>query len=123
MTRKILLGVVVALVLVSTGAMAQDYFNPLFGFHTDSLVPEVSPCGAVGIAGNVAPVVYDSSLVLVYTCNDGRVIGRRFFRPNDHNDAPPVTVAPAATVRCTVPGMVTSINGGCVPPNHPLAPK
>ena len=131
MNRKTILGVVVALGLFAGGVYAQDMIYPFRFAHIDVPLSE-APCA---LMGPVSMTVYDRNPWIVYTCNTGQVILRRFLNPNDNAIEPmpviiypnaqpesPVPAAPA-TVRCTVPGMVTSIYGGCVPKDHPSAPK
>jgi len=133
MNRTTLLGVVLALGLFTGGVYAQDKIFAFKGAHLDVPLSD-APCA---LMGPVSMTVYDKNPWIVYTCNTGQVILRRYMNPNDSAITPvpviifpdqqpepvPTPQLPTATVRCTVPGMVTSIYGGCVPPNHPSAPK
>jgi len=129
MTRKMLLGAALALVLFSSRASAQDYVYPFIA-HVD--VPIETPC----IAVSASMTVYDKNPWIVFTCNTGQVILRRFLNPNDHTIAPvavytvanpntPIPRNPGDTTieACHVPGMLTGIHGGCVDQNHPDAPR
>jgi hypothetical protein len=131
MTRTTVLSLVAVLCLSSVGAYAGDLFYAFHGAFVD--VPLTSPCASTQTASAIG--VYDGNAWITFTCNDGSVILRRYLNPNDNSKPPtavytvpnpnapaPVPTAAPKTVACTVPGMVTSINGGCVPPNHPLAP-
>ena len=127
MNRKTVLGVVLALGLFSGGVYAQDY---IFAFQAHVDVPIETPC----IAVSASMTVYDKNPWIVFTCNTGQVIVRRFLNPNDHTIAPvavytvenpntPIPRDPRDTTveACHVPGMVTGIYGGCVPLDHPNA--
>lgn len=132
--KRLLIGAFAAVLLFSTGALAQDYFTPLFAAFADYAVPAESPCAGVGVK-QIAPYEYDKSLTLFYLCGDDRVVARRFFRPNDQSVAPtpvyivqspdPVPVAPPppsnGTLSSCPGGFVEGVTGGCVPPDHPLA--
>jgi len=148
--KRVLLvvGVVMAAWLVAASAGAQqlpptggDY---IYAFrnapHIDILID--NPCLAQ-VRTASGPTLYDGNPWITFVCTSGEIVLRRYLNPNDHNSVVPIpvyTVAdpnlwplppiaaptpPAApkTVACTVPGMVTSIHGGCVPSNHPDAPK
>ncbi|HMF60606.1 MAG TPA: hypothetical protein VK595_09545 [Vicinamibacterales bacterium] len=129
MNRTTLLGVVLALGLFSSEASAQDQIFAFRGAHID--VPIETPC----IAVSASMTVYDSNPWILFTCNTGQVILRRFLNPNDHAIAPvavytvenpnrPIPRDPRDTTieACHVPGMVTGIYGGCVPLDHPNNP-
>ena len=138
MNRKTILGVVVALGLFAGGVSAGDYIYAFRNAPTFDIAV-TSPCTLNGSQTRNASglTVYDRNAWIVFTCEDGSTILRRYLNPNDNAISPvpvytvpnpnvpeqPTTPATPATVRCTVPGMVTSIYGGCVPPNHPSAPK
>jgi hypothetical protein len=124
--KRVLFGVVAAIVLFTAGAVAQDR---IFGWqlHQDRNLPD-HPCGANGLLGSAQPFFYDHQALVFYTCNDNRVIVRTFYNPQDNvREAQPVYViqgpsAPAPTVYCPT-GLVPSKGGGCVPANHPDAAK
>ena len=129
--KRLIVGVVLAVVVFAAGAVAQDRFYAFRTGHMDVPLP-AGPCGFQGIRGPVTMTVYDRSAWVVYTCNDDRVILRRFMNPNDTAITPqPVyTVAkpgsqpidPLLHPDCPAyPGMVPSRFGGCVPPDHPDA--
>lgn len=130
--KRVAVGGVLVIVLGYLGVeftTAQDFIYT--GFSTSRVYPlALRPCGDVGLKGPVAPEVYDTTLWLFYTCNDDRVIPVRFFNPidNAHTVAAPVTAPPTERQvelplsKC--PGnFVAGIYGGCVPPDHPMAPK
>jgi hypothetical protein len=136
----VIAGVVAAALSLAVGTVAaQDYFSPLFSAYVDHVVPGDSPCGATPIR-TITPSTYDETVMLWYLCEDNRVIARRFFRAGGGAQVPqPVylvnppdvsstssTPAPSApspsTSSCAAyPGFVPAVNGGCVPPDHPLA--
>lgn len=131
--KRLLIGAFVAVLLFSTGALAQDYFTPLFAAFTDYTVPAEAPCAGTGVK-QIAPHQYDGTLMLFYLCGDDRVVARRFFRPNDQSvtptpvfivpgpDAVPAPPPPSNGTLSTCPGgFVEGVTGGCVPPDHPLA--
>ena len=122
---------VLVLAALATGALAQDYIFTNFAASRDIPVPP-SPCI---LKDSAQPVVYDTSIWLFYTCLDGRVIARRFYHQNDQaalaRPQPVIIVQPAAAPQvststtavaagCPV-GFVSGIQGGCVPPDHPMA--
>jgi hypothetical protein len=131
MNRSTVIRSLAIVVLVGAGAAAARAQDKFFTFATAAFVdiPVVSPCGPVRAA---SMTVYDKNAWVVFTCTSGEVVLRRYLNPNDNAVAPTAvyTVAdPTAAVpvddrhTCTVPGMVTGIYGGCVPLNHPNAPR
>jgi hypothetical protein len=137
-TKRFAIAAVVAgVVSVAAGTVAaQDYFFPLFSGYVDHVVPGDSPCGYSPVK-NVTPSTYEDTLMLWYLCEDNRVIARRFFRGAGSTEVPkpvylvsqpgavsvqssPLPPAPAPGVQCPA-GFVGATNGGCVPPDHPLA--
>jgi hypothetical protein len=136
MKRNFVIAAVVAAALsfaVGTVA-AQDYFFPLFGAYVDHVVPNDPPCGSVAIR-QIAPTVYEDTILLWYLCEDNRVVARRFFRSGGSSEAPkpvylvpgpdsaPPPSAPAPTDLSCPAGTIPAIGGGCVPPDHPLAAR
>jgi hypothetical protein len=122
MTRRIVVCGMLACV-IATGAFAQDYFSPFTPYKDHVLAQDdaSNPCGtgAYGIA-SAAPTVYEGTLVVVVACKDNRLVLRRYFRPNDTWPQPPELppascegFAPVIGWRC--------VNGGWLPPDHPLA--
>jgi hypothetical protein len=139
---KTILKALVLVLVMGSAALASDYFYTTFQFgYVDHVLPgggTAAPCGAVGVKGAVAPVVYDGSIWVFYTCNDAagkeRVVARRFFHPNDNAQPPQTSSTPETPFDsggfrpdrnpcAAYPGFVPSTSGGCVPPNHPLAAK
>ena len=134
----VIAGVVAAALSLAVGTVAaQDYFSPLFSAYVDHVVPGDSPCGAMPIR-TITPSTFDDTVMLWYLCEDNRVIARRFFRAGGNAQVPqPVYLvnppdasstasvpAPASTSSSSCaayPGFVAAVNGGCVPPDHPLA--
>lgn len=126
--KRILLTGVLA-IAVCTAVAAQDYIFTNFAANRDLPVPP-APCV---LQGNAAPVVYDTSLWIFYTCADNRVIARRFFHPNDqaeYTTPRPVIIVrdmttqgtPATVPPPTCPAGFVVVHGDmCVPPDHPLA--
>jgi hypothetical protein len=112
---------------VTAGAVAQDYFYTNFQWgHTDYPLPGSPPCFS---PHPVMPMVYDGSAWMVWTCADGRVIPRRFIHPNDNTrltfptDPRPTAASPQPS---SCPGIAPAtswkcVNGGWLPPDHPLA--
>jgi hypothetical protein len=117
MRRKFVL-VIAALALFHAGAHAQDAFFAFHGAFVD--VPVSQPCGANGLKGSASMTVYDHSAWLVYTCNDDRVILRRYFNANDNVIAPssPVQAPPAPTAAPVPMGMIS-----CPADPHPACSK
>ena len=131
--RQLVAGVAIVALITTSAAFAQDYIFTNFAAHQEHrLAP--APCVLQGAA---APVVYDTSLWLFYTCTDNQVIAWRFLHATDRTERTtprPVylvpnlpspspgepTPAPAPGASCPV-GMVSVPQGGCVPPDHPLA--
>jgi hypothetical protein len=128
MKRRLLVGIV-ALGLFGGGVFAQDF---IFAFKAHAQDVQIEPpCMAV----SASMTIYDRNPWIVFTCNTGQVILRRYLNPNDNAIAPvavytvrdPNTPIPRdprdPTVEaCHVPGMVTGIYGGCVPRDHPNNP-
>lgn len=113
------------------GVAAQDYIFTNFAASTLHELPP-APCP---LAGPVQPVVYDTSVWLFHTCTDNRVFAQRFLHANDrareYATPRPVFLVPSPTPDAGAPtppptgacpvGMVLTPQGGCVPPDHPLA--
>lgn len=90
-------GLVVLSVLVGVlGAKAGDAIYAFKGAFVDIEITQTAqPCGANGLKGSTSMTVYDSNAFVVFTCNDDRVILRRFLNPNDAGTAPvPVYTVP-----------------------------
>jgi hypothetical protein len=132
MKRRLLVGVI-ALGLFGGGVFAQDHFFAFRGAFID--IPITSPCLAT--VRSASMTVYDGNAWVVYTCSDGnagQVVLRRYLNPNDNVKAPVAVYTvedpnasgepqnPSLAAGHT-PGMITSIYGGCVPPDHPSAPR
>ena len=131
--NSVIAAVVGAALSFAVGTVAaQDYFFPLFGAYVDHVVPSDPPCGPVPIR-QIAPTVYEDTILLWYLCEDNRVVARRFFRTGGSSEAPkPVYLVPGPEsapppsvlnpepLNCPV-GTIPAVAGGCVPPDHPLA--
>lgn len=123
--KRVTLGVVGALTLFVAGAFAQDAIFAFRGAYQDTVVSQ--PCGANGLKGSATMTVYDRNAWIVYTCNDDRVVLRRYFNPNDNAVTAipvyttPAPVTPQPTDCAAYPGFVMGRRGGCVPPDHPDA--
>lgn len=128
--KRTLIGAVIALGLFGAGAAAQDRIFAFRGAFQDIQLGE-HPCGANGLKGSASITVYDRNATILYTCNDDRVIVRRYFNPNDNAITPvpvftvpmPGAGAPRPLADCSAyPGFVLTKDGtGCVPPDHPSA--
>lgn len=97
---------------------AQDAFFAFHGAFVD--IPVSQPCGFNGLKGPASMTVYDKNAWLVYTCNDDRVILRRYFNANDNVIAPSSPVqAPPAPSEAPIPmGMIS-----CPSDPHPACSK
>jgi hypothetical protein len=93
--KRMILGVVAALVVFAAGVGAQDAIFAFRGAFADTLV--TNPCGANGLKGPASMTVYDRNAWIVYTCNDDRVALRRYFNPNDNAIGGTSNPAPKAT--------------------------
>lgn len=135
MNRTHRIAIAAALVLAMATAASAAYSVLVFDGHTDYAVTTTqdTPCGYVGMTGPAQPVTFDKALWLVITCHDGSVVARRLhvntvvFEPVN---VPPVVPTykglpnPLGGNSCQqFPGFVEGIQGGCVPPDHPLAKK
>lgn len=126
--RRLIIGVVASIGLFGVGAFAQDRIFAFRGAFQDTQLGE-HPCGANGLKGSASITVYDRNATVLYTCNDDRVIVRRYFNPNDNVVQPmpvftvtrPNTPPPTLTDCAAYPGFVLGRSGGCVPPDHPDA--
>lgn len=123
MTRKTFLGVVLALAVFGGGVYAQDRIFAFRGAFVD--IPIEAPCVVV----STSMAVYDRNPWLVFTCNTGQVILRRYMNPNDNVIAPVrVTIVddasqtetpslpaekPAVYDTCPTPDPVTGVYGLC----------
>lgn len=85
--KRTLLALVFALGCGAAGVAAQDYIFAFraAGFAEITIKP---PCESSGLKGPASMTVYDTSAWLVFTCNDDRVVLRRYFNPNDNTIAP-----------------------------------
>jgi hypothetical protein len=114
MTRLIL--GVVFVVGVGAGVAATTITRPDFLSAIDH--PTIaSPCAPVQTM-QATPFVFDGAVWTTYLCADNRVVMRQFgvrIEVHDFPPAPPV-VCPGIFVH-------TADKQGCVPPDHPLAPK
>ena len=135
MNRIKRIAIAAGLVLAMATAASAAYSVLVFDGHTDYAVTTTqdTPCGYVGMTGSAQPVTFDKALWLVFTCQDGSVVARRLhvnavvFEPVN---VPPVVPTykglsnpPGGNVCEKFPGFVEGIQGGCVPPDHPLAKK
>ena len=123
-------------VLAMATAASAAYNILIFDGHTDYEVATTSdtPCGYVGTVGSAQAVTFDRTLWLVFTCQDGRVVARRLHVNAivvEPVSVPPIVPTyrglpnPPGSNSCehNYPGFVEGVQGGCVPPDHPLAKK
>ena len=86
------------------------------------------------MTGPAQPVTFDKAFWLVFTCQDGSVVARRLlvnavvFEPVNVPSVVPTYTGlpnPPGVNSCEekYPGFVEGVQGGCVPPDHPLAKK
>lgn len=117
----LLCGVGLIVTLGSVATKAQDYFYTSFAFASADFVLPPAPCFS---QQPTMPMVYDGSAWMVYTCQDGRTIVRRFFHPVDSTHMggeggivpPAVPAGPAVSCGTTKPGADwRCVNGGWVP--------
>ena len=132
MNRIKRIAIAVGIVLAMATAASAAYSVLAFDGYTDYTVASAqdTPCG-YGMQGAAQPVTYDKSLWLVFTCLDGSVVARRLHVAVivEPESVPPIVPTyrglphPPVTSACeqNYPGFVDSIQGGCVPPDHPLA--
>jgi hypothetical protein len=117
-------GVALALLASATAVVAQDYvfINFRWGYQ-DHVLPGNPPCFS---SHPVQPWTFDGSAWFVWTCDDGRVMPRRFFdkapQPTAYlppTPTPTLTPLPAPTGCPTQkpgPGWVCAADGGWRPP-------
>jgi hypothetical protein len=135
MNRIKTIAITAGLVLAIATAASAAYSVLLFDGHTDYAVTSTqdTPCGYVGMKGPAQPVTFDNTLWLVFTCQDESVVARRLHVSTvvfDPVPAPPIVPTyrglpnpPSSNPCAAYPGFVEAVQGGCVPPDHPLAKK
>lgn len=118
--KRIILALVLALGCGAAGVAAQDY---IFAFRAAGFaeITVPPPCEANGLKGPASMTVYDKSAWLVYTCNDDRVVLRRYFNPNDNvGPAPiPVFTVPNPYDTTPAPAPIRSVMISCPVDPHP----
>ena len=115
--KRLSLGVVFAIGVIA-GVTATTITRPDFTVGIDYSVG-ASPCGSAQTI-QATPFVFDGGIWATYLCADNRVVMRQFWVQIEvHDDFPP----PLAQIVCPGNFVHTADRQGCVPPDHPLAPK
>lgn len=134
--RRTILGVLLVIGIFSAGATAQEFFFPLFvyGYKVTKLPRSGRVCDGGRITAISGLSDWSGKTVQFVVCDESEVRALEYFAVQTGTlPAPvylvpsPIDNAPAAPkpVDSICPGnFVHTVDGqGCVPPNHPLAPK
>jgi hypothetical protein len=129
--KRLFLAVAACLLVVCAGGLAaQTFVFDIFAAYTDRRLPALDRACPGGFVSSSAPIVYDKTLIVFFTCGDGSVTARRYFNVHDlgkEGQVPiPVFVVPnpnpnppAGTCSTVQPGPDwTCRDGGWLPPGR-----